>query len=217
MIAPFTSLHGETRIGGGSTIGPGSHADRRAGRRRGQDRALLRRGRRRSATGSASARSPTCVPGTVLREGSKAGTFVEIKNSDVGAGHEDPASLLHRRCGHRRGHESRREHDHRQLRRLPQAPHDDRLERVKTSVDTTLVAPVDGRRRRLSRRAGSVITQGRAAGRARRSPRARQTQRRGLRRAPGRAGAQAKERPRAAAESTRRRSRPVAASIVLGA
>jgi bifunctional UDP-N-acetylglucosamine pyrophosphorylase/glucosamine-1-phosphate N-acetyltransferase len=29
-------------------------------------------------------------PGTILREGSKAGTFVEIKNSDVGAGSKVP-------------------------------------------------------------------------------------------------------------------------------
>ena len=29
-------------------------------------------------------------PGTVLRDGSKAGTFVEIKNSDVGAGTKIP-------------------------------------------------------------------------------------------------------------------------------
>ena len=41
-------------------------------------------------------------PGTVLREGSKAGTFVEIKNSDIGAGGEGPAPVLHRRRGRRR-------------------------------------------------------------------------------------------------------------------
>ena len=29
-------------------------------------------------------------PGAVLREGSKAGTFVEIKNSDIGAGSKVP-------------------------------------------------------------------------------------------------------------------------------
>ena len=52
-------------------------------------------------------------------------------------GDQGPAPLLHRRRRHRRGDQPRRQHDHRQLRRPPQAPHDDRRG-VKTSVDTTL-------------------------------------------------------------------------------
>ena len=43
-----------------------------------------------SATASASGPFAYLRPGTVLREGSKAGTFVEIKNSDVGAGTKVP-------------------------------------------------------------------------------------------------------------------------------
>ena len=39
---------------------------------------------------SVSARSPTCAPARMLREGSKTGTFVEVKNSDIGAGAKIP-------------------------------------------------------------------------------------------------------------------------------
>ncbi|MBV9818048.1 MAG: UDP-N-acetylglucosamine diphosphorylase/glucosamine-1-phosphate N-acetyltransferase, partial [Solirubrobacterales bacterium] len=80
-------------------------------------------------------------PGTVLREGSKAGTFVEIKNSDVGAGTKVPhlsyigdadigeqtnlgaATITANYDGYRK--------------------HRTTIgSRVRTSVDTTLVAPV---------------------------------------------------------------------------
>ena len=96
-------------------------------------------------------------PGTVLRQGAKVGTFVEVKNSDIGAGAQDPAPLLHRRRGRRRGHEPGRGDDHRQLRRPRQAPHDHRR-RVRTGVDTTLVAPVSVGDDAYTG-AGSVITE----------------------------------------------------------
>ncbi len=41
-------------------------------------------------------------PGALLRERAKAGTFVEIKNSDIGEGTQDPAPELHRRRRRRR-------------------------------------------------------------------------------------------------------------------
>ena len=47
-------------------------------------------GARAGATARRSARSPTCAPTPCSREGAKAGTFVEIKNSDVGAGAKVP-------------------------------------------------------------------------------------------------------------------------------
>ena len=47
-------------------------------------------GRRRSATASASGRSPICGRERFCASGSKAGAFVEIKNSDVGAGSKVP-------------------------------------------------------------------------------------------------------------------------------
>ena len=80
-------------------------------------------------------------PGTVLREGSKVGTFVELKNSDLGAGSKVPhlsyigdadigegtnlgaATITANYDGYRK--------------------HRTRIgSRVKTSVDTTLIAPV---------------------------------------------------------------------------
>ncbi len=88
-IAPFTSLHGTTRIGSGCQVGPlttlidmtlgdGIHIPHSY------------------ATG-AEIRDGATVgpfaylrPGTLLRERSKAGTFVEIKNSDVGEGAKVP-------------------------------------------------------------------------------------------------------------------------------
>ena len=89
VIAPFSSLHGATRIGSGCTIGPVSTLiDVQVG-----DGAKVvhsyatgaRIGDRVSVGPFAYLR-----PGTILREGSKAGTFVEIKNSDIGAGAKVP-------------------------------------------------------------------------------------------------------------------------------
>ena len=42
------------------------------------------------AESATSARSPTCGPATIVREGAKIGTFVEVKNSDIGAGAKVP-------------------------------------------------------------------------------------------------------------------------------
>ena len=89
VIAPFTSLHGDTVIGAGSTIGPGcTLVDARVG-----DGCKILH----SYITGATVQDRVSVgpfaylrPGTVLRDGSKAGTFVEIKNSDVGAGSKVP-------------------------------------------------------------------------------------------------------------------------------
>jgi bifunctional UDP-N-acetylglucosamine pyrophosphorylase/glucosamine-1-phosphate N-acetyltransferase len=89
MIAPFTSIHGQTRIGPHATIGPLSTL---------RD-ALVRDGAsvvhsyvERAEVGERVSVGPFAYlrPGTVLREGAKAGTFVEIKNSDIGAGAKVP-------------------------------------------------------------------------------------------------------------------------------
>ena len=61
------------------------------------------RGRR-----EASARSPTCALAPTCAQGAKVGTFVEVKNSDIGARHEGAAPLLHRRRRRRRGLQPRR-------------------------------------------------------------------------------------------------------------
>ncbi len=88
-IAPFTSLHGATTIGSNCQVGPlTTLIDTTLG-----DDVQIPHS---YATG-AEVRDGASVgpfaylrPGTLLREGSKAGTFVEIKNSDIGAGAKVP-------------------------------------------------------------------------------------------------------------------------------
>jgi bifunctional UDP-N-acetylglucosamine pyrophosphorylase/glucosamine-1-phosphate N-acetyltransferase len=140
VIEPFTSLHGQTVIGEESVIGPSSTLkDVRVGK---GSRVL------HSYVVEAMIEDRVSVgpfaylrPGTVLRSGSKAGTFVEIKNSDVGSGTKVPhlsyigdadigentnlgASTI---TSNYDGYVKNRT-------RIGS--------RVKTSVDTTLVAPV---------------------------------------------------------------------------
>ena len=140
VIAPFTSLHGSSSVGSGSTIGPLSTlTDARVGRGSKVIHSYVNDveiGDRVSVGPFAYLR-----PGTVLREGSKAGTFVEIKNSDIGPGSKVPhlsyigdadvgegtnlgaATITANYDGSRK--------------------HRTTIgDRVKTSVDTTLVAPV---------------------------------------------------------------------------
>jgi bifunctional UDP-N-acetylglucosamine pyrophosphorylase / glucosamine-1-phosphate N-acetyltransferase len=141
VIEPFTSLHGTTTIGAGSTIGPHSTLiDATVG-----DRATIVHSYVKQATvGDRVSVGPFAYlrPGTIMREGSKAGTFVEIKNSDVGAGTKVPhlsyigdadigentnlgASTI---TANYDGYKKNRT-------RIGSG--------VKTSVDTTLIAPVE--------------------------------------------------------------------------
>lgn len=88
-IAPFSSLLGATSIGPGCQVGPLSTLiDTTLGARVTVPHSYLT---------SCEVRDDANVgpfaylrPGTLLREGSKAGTFVEIKNSDVGPGAKVP-------------------------------------------------------------------------------------------------------------------------------
>jgi bifunctional UDP-N-acetylglucosamine pyrophosphorylase / glucosamine-1-phosphate N-acetyltransferase len=89
VIAPFSSLHGTTRIGANCAIGP--HAtliDARVG----DGATVLHAYVMQAEIGDRVSVGPFAYlrPGTVLREGSKAGTFVEIKNSDIGPGAKVP-------------------------------------------------------------------------------------------------------------------------------
>jgi bifunctional UDP-N-acetylglucosamine pyrophosphorylase/glucosamine-1-phosphate N-acetyltransferase len=89
VIAPFTSLQGATRIGDGATIGPGSTLiDATVG----NGSKLIHAYVTGAEVGARVSVGPFAYlrPGTVMREGSKAGTFVEIKNSDIGAGTKVP-------------------------------------------------------------------------------------------------------------------------------
>jgi bifunctional UDP-N-acetylglucosamine pyrophosphorylase/glucosamine-1-phosphate N-acetyltransferase len=140
VVAPFSSLHGATRIGERCAIGP--HAtliDTQVG-----DEAKLVHAYSTGATvGDKVSVGPFAYlrPGTVLRNGSKVGTFVEVKNSDLGPGSKIPhlsyigdadigeatnlgaATITANYDGYRK--------------------HRTRIgARVKTSVDTTLIAPV---------------------------------------------------------------------------
>ncbi len=140
MIAPFTSLHGCTRVGTGSTVGPNATLiDAQVG----DGAKILHAYINGAVVGDRVSVGPFAYlrPGTVMHEGSKAGTFVEIKNSDVGAGSKVPhlsyigdadigedtnlgASTITANYDGYRKHRTRIG------------------DRVKTSVDTTLIAPV---------------------------------------------------------------------------
>jgi bifunctional UDP-N-acetylglucosamine pyrophosphorylase/glucosamine-1-phosphate N-acetyltransferase len=140
VIAPFSSLLGATRIGTGSVIGPQSTLHDAAV---GEASQVVHSYVTGAVIGDRVSVGPFAYlrPGTVLREGSKAGTFVEIKNSDVGAGTKIPhlsyigdadigegtnlgASTITANYDGTRKHRTTIG------------------SRVKTSVDTTLVAPV---------------------------------------------------------------------------
>jgi bifunctional UDP-N-acetylglucosamine pyrophosphorylase / glucosamine-1-phosphate N-acetyltransferase len=140
VIAPFSSLHGATTIGARCSIGPLSTViDTRVA-----DGAMIVHSYVKEAEiGERVSVGPFAYlrPGTVMRAGSKAGTFVEIKNSDVGPGSKIPhlsyvgdtdigegtnlgaATITANYDGYRK--------------------HRTRIgSRVRTGVDTTLVAPV---------------------------------------------------------------------------
>jgi bifunctional UDP-N-acetylglucosamine pyrophosphorylase/glucosamine-1-phosphate N-acetyltransferase len=89
VIEPFTTLRGATAIGSGTTVGAGTTlTDAIVG-----DRATVLHSYVIGATiGDRVSVGPFAYlrPGTILREGAKAGTFVEIKNSDIGRGTKIP-------------------------------------------------------------------------------------------------------------------------------
>ncbi|MBV9310597.1 MAG: UDP-N-acetylglucosamine diphosphorylase/glucosamine-1-phosphate N-acetyltransferase, partial [Solirubrobacterales bacterium] len=89
VIGPFSTLQGTSAIAGGCSIGP--HAtliDARIG----EQASVVHSYVNGAEVGARVSVGPFSYlrPGTVLREGSKAGTFVEIKNSDVGPGSKVP-------------------------------------------------------------------------------------------------------------------------------
>ncbi len=127
---------------------------------------------------------PFCYlrPGTVLEADSKAGTFVEIKNSRIGPQLEGAPPLLHRRRRDRRGHEHRRRRDHGELRasaRPAEGEDADRQERQDRHPEW-VHRPCRGRRRSMD---GSRIDdhQGRSRRRACGRARARRRTRRAMR------------------------------------
>ncbi len=89
LIEPGCALHGATSVGEGSVIGPHSTLiDVQVG----ANSKVVHSYATGAEIGDRVSVGPFALlrPGTVLREGSKAGTFVEIKNSEVGAGSKVP-------------------------------------------------------------------------------------------------------------------------------
>jgi bifunctional UDP-N-acetylglucosamine pyrophosphorylase/glucosamine-1-phosphate N-acetyltransferase len=89
VIAPFSSLHGATLIAERATVGPLSTLlDSSVG----TEASVVHSYLQGANVGDRVRVGPFAYlrPGTILREGAKAGTFVEIKNSDIGAGAKVP-------------------------------------------------------------------------------------------------------------------------------
>ncbi len=125
VIAPFTSLHGTTAVGSGSTVGPNSTLiDATVG----DGANVLHAYVTDAIIGDRAKRRAVLLP--AARHGPARGVQGRHVRGDQelrrGPGHEGAPPLLHRRRRHRGGHQPGRQHDHRQLRRVPQAPHDDR-------------------------------------------------------------------------------------------
>jgi bifunctional UDP-N-acetylglucosamine pyrophosphorylase/glucosamine-1-phosphate N-acetyltransferase len=155
VVAPFCSLRGKTTVGAASTIGPASTLiDAHVG----ESARVIHSYVDGAEIGDRVSVGPFAFlrPGTVMREGSKAGAFVEIKNSEVGARSKVPhlsyigdaeigedtnlgASTITANYDGARKHRTTIG------------------DRVKTAVDTTLVAPVKLGHEAYTG-AGSVIT-----------------------------------------------------------
>jgi bifunctional UDP-N-acetylglucosamine pyrophosphorylase/glucosamine-1-phosphate N-acetyltransferase len=88
-IEPGTALRGATEVGAGATVGPHTTAiDSRIGERAAVRVSWLER----AVVGDGASVGPFAYlrPDTVLGEGSKVGTFVEVKNSAIGPGAKVP-------------------------------------------------------------------------------------------------------------------------------
>src|SRR5205807_7509567 len=89
VLHPQTYLEGETRIGSGCSIGPATKiVDSTVGDGAQVQFSVVRGSR--IGKGANVGPYASLRPGTVLEEGSKAGTFVEIKNLKVGKGSKVP-------------------------------------------------------------------------------------------------------------------------------
>jgi bifunctional UDP-N-acetylglucosamine pyrophosphorylase / glucosamine-1-phosphate N-acetyltransferase len=156
VVGPGVSLLGDTVVGGGCTIGPHTTArDARIGDGANVVHSFVLEAELQDGVNV----GPFAYlrPGTVIRSGAKVGTFVEVKNSDVGEGAKVPhlsyigdadvgeranlgASTITANYDGRRKHRTK----------LGKS--------VKTGVHTSLVAPVDVGDRAYTG-AGSTITE----------------------------------------------------------
>ena len=141
IVEPGTFLRGATRIGARCEVGPlTTLIDTVAG----DDTRIVHSYLHGAELGSGVSVGPFAYlrPQARLRDKAKAGTFVEIKNSEVGEGTKVPHLSYIGDADIGAGEQHRRRHDHRQLRRRQQAPHHDRRAACKVSVHTSFVAPV---------------------------------------------------------------------------
>ena len=128
-IGPGVSLRGpDDASASGCELGPHTTLHRRPRRRR---RDVLHSFVVEAEVGDGATVGPFAYlrPGTVVGAGAKVGTFVEVKNSDIGAGAKVPHLSYIGDADVGEGSQPRRQHHHRQLRRPPQAPDEDRKER----------------------------------------------------------------------------------------
>lgn len=89
VIAPFSTLEGATRVGERASIGPlATLVDTQVG----QDAKILHSYLIEADVGDGVTVGPFAYlrPGALLREGAKAGTFVEVKNASIGPGAKVP-------------------------------------------------------------------------------------------------------------------------------
>ena len=147
------------RVAAGADDRPADDADRhrRSAPRARVERTVARQAPR-SAPTSRSARSPTCGRARVLADGVHIGTYVELKNSDVGAGHEGAAPVLRRRRDDRRAHATSARPRCSSTTTASPSTAASIGDHVRTGADNMFVAPVevgDG----AYTAAGSVITE----------------------------------------------------------
>ncbi|MFQ5574771.1 MAG: bifunctional UDP-N-acetylglucosamine diphosphorylase/glucosamine-1-phosphate N-acetyltransferase GlmU, partial [Terriglobia bacterium] len=89
VLHPFTFLHGRTRIGAGSTIGPMARViDSDIGAGVTIENAVVMEAR--VADGASIGPFSYLRPGSRIKAGAKVGTFVEIKKSEIGQGSKVP-------------------------------------------------------------------------------------------------------------------------------
>jgi bifunctional UDP-N-acetylglucosamine pyrophosphorylase/glucosamine-1-phosphate N-acetyltransferase len=155
-VEPFTSLLGATSAGGDCRLGPNATI---IGARLGDATRILHSYVDEAVTEEGVSVGPFAYlrPGTTLRAGAKAGTFVEIKNSDIGEGTKVPHLSYIGDAdvgpGTNLGAATiTANYDGRSKHRTTVGKN------VRTSVDTTLVAPVDVGDGAYTG-AGSVITE----------------------------------------------------------
>jgi bifunctional UDP-N-acetylglucosamine pyrophosphorylase/glucosamine-1-phosphate N-acetyltransferase len=89
VIEPMTSLLGETHVGEGAHLGPGTRVtDSTIGAGATVEQSIVRGAR----VGERAAVGPNAFlrPGSVLLAGARAGSFVEVKNSTIGEGSKVP-------------------------------------------------------------------------------------------------------------------------------